>query len=124
MQELRPPWLVVRSYALYHSYFSVSAPNRDEDVHHPKPIELIFTKITLRDLEQQDLKLSRRGSLRMAPKAHGRCWEAYRRCCITGIGGIAGNNKPVDVDIAHIFPYAHRHLVRSLLVQWQSDNRR
>ncbi|KAH9994670.1 hypothetical protein BJV77DRAFT_994047 [Russula vinacea] len=83
----------------------VSPPNRDnlKDLHHPKPMELIYTKITLRDSEPQNPQRPQR-----ARKAPRRCWEVYRRCCITGTTSTSiRNDQPIDVIIHHIFPRVH-----------------
>jgi hypothetical protein len=124
---------------LYHSYFSVSPPNRDnlKDLHHPKPMELIYTKITLRDSEPQNPQRPQRvchtchnSTIRLsyqvhlqARKAPRRCWEVYRRCCITGTTSTSiRNDQPIDVIIHHIFPRVHWDLVCLLLVLSQTDN--
>lgn len=46
-----------------------------------------------------------------ATQASQRCWEVYRRCCITGLTAIAGSeDKPKDIVTAHIFQHAYQDM--------------
>jgi len=48
-----------------------------------------------------------------ASLASERCWEVHKKCCITGIKGIAGS-KPKDIVSMHIWQHAYQSQVRPL----------
>ena len=45
--------------------------------------------------------------------ASERCWEVHKKCCITGIKGIAGS-KPKDIVSMHIWQHAYQKEVSPL----------